>query len=67
MLFFKKLEAKTTMYHPKLTNTSGYVQSTKISSDPKYDLNVIQSISTTRYKKLHELREKISKYTPRSI
>ena len=63
----KKLEAKTTMSHPKLTNPCSYVKSIEISSDPNYDLNVTQPISIRRSKKLHELREKMSMYTPRSV
>ena len=51
------------MSHPKLTNPSPYVHSTESYSDPKYDLNVTQPISTRRSKNLHELREKLSKYT----
>ena len=53
--FLKTLEAKTTMSHPKLTNPSLDVQSTKSSSDPKYDMNATQHIFTRGSKKLHEL------------
>ena len=42
--FLKHLEAKTTMYNPKLTNPSAYVQSIEIFSDPKYDMNASQHI-----------------------
>ena len=65
--FLKMLEAKTTMSHHTLTNPSDYVHSIEILCDPKYDLNFMQPISTRRSKNLHELREKISKYTPMSI
>ena len=67
MIFFEKVGSQKTMSHPKLTNPSAYVHSTKISCDPKYAMNATQHISTRRSKKLHELREKLSKYTPRPV
>jgi len=64
--FWENLEAEPIMSHPKLTKPSISVQSTEISSEPKYDMNATQHISTRRSKKLHELISKLSKYTPRS-
>ena len=55
------------MLHPKLKNPYACDQPTKISNDPKYDINGTQKISTRRFKKFHELREKLSKYTPRFV
>jgi hypothetical protein len=65
--FFEKLEARSTKFHPKLTNMSPSVESMESSSEPKYDINTTQNISTRRSKKLYELREKMSKYTPKSV
>jgi hypothetical protein len=65
--FFENLEARSTKFHPKLTNSSPSVESTKSSSEPKYDINTTQNISTRRSKKLYELREKMSKYTPKFV
>ena len=36
-------------------------------SEPKYDINTTQNISTRRSKMLYALREKMSKYTPRLV
>ena len=56
------------MFRPKSNDPSPSIESTKSSySDPKYDINTTQNISTRRSKKLYELREKMSKYTPKSI
>ena len=55
------------MFHPKLANPSTLVESTKSSSDPKYDINTTQNICTRISKKLYELREKMSKYTPKLV
>jgi len=65
LLFF--LEDRSTMFHLKLTNLPPYIDSTKSSSEPKYDMNTTQKTSTGRSKKLYELSEKMSKYTSRSI
>ena len=37
--FLDKLEARSTKFHPKLTNLSPSVESTESSSDPKCDIN----------------------------
>ena len=58
--FFENLEAKSTKFCPKLTNPSPFVQSTESSSEPKYDINSTQNISTRISKKLYELRAKFS-------
>jgi hypothetical protein len=50
--FFYKLEAKSTNFHPKLTNPSPFVESTKSSSEPKYDINTTQNIYTRISKKV---------------
>ena len=50
-----------------MTNPYDFFQSIESSSDLKYDLNVTQPISTRISKKLHELREKLSKYTTMPI
>jgi hypothetical protein len=56
------------MFHPKLANLSPSIDSMDISySEPMYDINTTQNITTRRSKKLYELREKISKYTPKSV
>jgi hypothetical protein len=55
------------MFHLKLTNPSRFVESTKISSEEKYDIHTNQNISTMRSKRLYELRATISKYTPRLV
>jgi hypothetical protein len=66
--FFENLEAKSTTFPPKLTNLSPSIESTRsYYSDPKYDINTIQNITTRRSKTLYELREKMSKYTPKFI
>ena len=66
--FFEKLEAISTKFHPKLANLSPSVESTKSScSELKYDINTTQNITTRRSKMLYELREKMSKYTPKSV
>ena len=64
---FENLEAKAIMFSPELTNPFAFVQSTESSSNPKYDVNGTQNISTMRAKTLYGLREKMSKYTPRSV
>jgi len=65
---FENLEAKSITFPPKLANPSPYVESMEISySDPKYDINTTQNISTRRSKKLYELRAKMSKYTPKYV
>ena len=53
--------------HLKLMNPYVYVQSTEISSDPMSDINTTQNISTRISKNFHELRAKMSKYTPWSV
>ena len=55
------------MFHPKFTNLSPFTESTMSSSEPSYDINTTKKIFTRRSKKLHELREIFSKYTPRSV
>jgi hypothetical protein len=66
--FFENLEARPPMFHPKLANSSPSVDSIESSySEPKYDINTTQNITTRRSKKLYELREKISKYTPKFV
>ena len=55
------------MFHTKLTNPSPFVESTKSSSKPNYDINTTQNICTRRSKKLYDLRAKMSKYTPKSV
>lgn len=64
---FDKLEARLAKFDPKLTNLSSFFKSIEISSEPKYDINTTQNIYTRRSKKLYELREKMFKYTPKSI
>ena len=39
----------------------------KVTSDQKYDMNATQPISIRRSKNLHDLREKLYKYTLRFI
>jgi hypothetical protein len=65
---FENLEARSTTFHPKLANHLLFVESTESSySEPKYDINTTQNITTRISKRLYELREKMSKYTPNSI
>jgi hypothetical protein len=52
---FENLEAKSIMFHPKLTNISPSIGSTKCSSETKCDINITQNISTRRSKKCYEL------------
>jgi hypothetical protein len=66
--FFENLEVRSTMFHPKLAKPSPSIDSMDIFyNETKYDINTTQNITTMRSKKLYELREKISKYTPKSI
>jgi hypothetical protein len=66
--FFEKLEVRSTPFPPKLANPSPSIESTESSySEPKYDINTTQNITTRRLKKLYELRAKISKYTPKFV
>ena len=65
--FFDKLEARSTKFHPNLTIPSPSFESTEISNEPKYDINTTQNICTRRSKNLYELREKMSKYTLKSV
>jgi hypothetical protein len=65
--FFEKLEARSTKFCLKLTNSSPSMDSMESSNEPKYDINTTQNISTRRSKKLYELRAKMFKYTPKSI
>jgi hypothetical protein len=67
MLFFLILKTKSTMFHPKLTNVTPFVESKNISSKPKYDIITTQDISTRRFKTLYEMREKHSKHIKRSV
>jgi len=67
MLRFLKFETKQIVFHLKSTNLRPSIEWTKISRDPKYDINTTQNISTSKSKKLYELRETMSKYTPKSI
>jgi hypothetical protein len=55
------------MFCSILTKLFSYVGATKSSSDPKYDIDTTQNISSSRSKKLYEVRTTISKYTPRSF
>ena len=41
--FFEKLEARSTKFHPKLTNLSPSVEPIKSSSEPKYDINTTET------------------------
>jgi hypothetical protein len=61
------LEAKSIKFHPKLANLSPFVELTESSSEPKYDINTTQNISTRRSKTLYELREKMSKHTTKYV
>jgi hypothetical protein len=66
--FFEKLEARSTTFHPKFPNLSPSVGSMESSySEPKYDINTTQNITTMRSKKLYELKAKMSKYTPKFV
>jgi hypothetical protein len=65
--FFDKLKSISTKFHPKLANPSPSIQSMKNYSEPKYDIDTTQNISTRRSEKLYELRVKLSKYTPNSV
>jgi hypothetical protein len=65
--FFENFEAKSTKFHPKLAKPSPYVKSIERSSEPKYDINTTQNISTRKSKKLYELREKMSKHRPKYV
>jgi hypothetical protein len=66
--FFQKLEAISTLFPPKLPNMSPSLQSMEISySDPKYDINISQNISTRRSKNLYELTVKMSKYKTKFV
>jgi hypothetical protein len=65
---FEKLESRSTTFHPKLADLSPSVESTKSSySEPTYDINTTQNITTRISKKLYELRVKMSKYTPKYV
>jgi len=46
LFFFENLEAKSAIFCPKLTNLSPSIESIKSSSEPKYDINTTQNIST---------------------
>ena len=47
--FFENLEDISTMFHTKLSNQSSFVDSMKSSySDPTYDINTTQNITTGR-------------------
>jgi hypothetical protein len=61
--FFEKLEARSTKFCSQLANPSFSIESMESSSEPKYDINTTQNISTSRSKKLYEIRAKMSKYT----
>ena len=65
--FFDKLEARSTKFHHKLTNSSPSVDSIESSSEPKYHIYTTQNICTRRSKMFYELREKMSKYTPKLV
>ena len=56
--YFDKLEVISTKFHPKLTNPCPFFESTKSSSETKYDINTTQNICARRSKKLYELRKK---------
>ena len=45
---FEKMEAKSTTFYPKLTNMSPSIESTEGPSEPKYDINTNQNISSRR-------------------
>ena len=57
--FFENLKAMSTKLHPKLMNPSSSVESIESSSEPKYDINTTQHISTRRSKMLYDMREKL--------
>jgi hypothetical protein len=47
--FFEKLQARSTTFHPKLADLSPSIVSSKSSySEPKYDINTTQNITTRR-------------------
>lgn len=50
--FFDQLEARSTKFHRKLTNVSPSFESTNSSSEPNFDINTTQNMSTRRSKKL---------------
>ena len=65
--FSWNLEAISIKFHPNLKKPSICVELNESYHEIKYDFNTTQNISMKRSKNLYEVREKISKYTPRLV
>jgi len=58
--FLETIEAKSTIFHLKVTNLSPFIESTKSYSESKYDIDTSQNISTRIFKTLYKIRTTMS-------